>query len=136
MPRRILLVEDDPIDLRFVQKYLEADADNDDLIIDTARNGQEALDVLKENHSHCFIILDLNMPGMDGRQLLTALKSDEELKKIPAIVLSTSDSQTDIEECYARHANAYLVKPDSPGGYKQTVLRLKEFWLDEVRLTG
>ncbi len=134
MPRRILLVEDDPIDMRFVKKYLEDNTDDQDLIVNTARDGQEALEVLEQDPSHSFIILDLNMPGMDGRQLLTALKSDEKLKSIPAIVLSTSDSKADIADCYARHANAYLVKPDSPVGYKQTVMRLKEFWLGEARL--
>ncbi|MCI5044158.1 MAG: response regulator [Aquisalinus sp.] len=136
MPRRILLVEDDPIDMRFVQKYLEDNPDDSDLVVDTARNGEEALKVLKDNPTHSFIILDLNMPGMDGRQLLTALKTDENLKSIPAIVLSTSDSKADIADCYARHANAYLVKPDSPGGYKKTVLRLKEFWLGEAKLVN
>ena len=132
MTPRILLVEDDPIDQKFIRQALTASSSN--LQVDLARDGAEALNYLRGNGPPKVILIDLNMPRMNGQELLSALKGDQKLRKIPAIVLSTTDDMKTITECYERHANAYLVKPASPAGYRRVAGRLKEFWLDEVQL--
>lgn len=76
------------------------------------------------------ILLDLNLPGLDGRDVLRLAKSDQQVRRIPIIVLTTSSSRQDIERCYADGANTYVQKPVDIEGFLQAVCRLRDFWLE------
>ncbi len=102
--------------------------------------GEEAMDYLKGGEKRGddpmpdLILLDLNLPRMDGRALLRRLKSDPVLKSLPIIVLSSSSLETDIREVYDMNANCYIVKPSDLEGFFKVAKSLKEFWLSQVRL--
>lgn len=105
----------------------------------TARNGLEALRLLRETSRDQaslpdVILLDLNMPCMDGRQLLAELKGDERFQTIPAIVLSTSAAEDDVTNAYRRHASAYMAKPIALSEFIETMRRFADFWLSGVTL--
>ena len=129
---KVLLVENDPADQLFLKKAFERFKEQ--LDISTVRDGSEALAHLKHNGSPSIILLDLNMPGMNGRELLDRLRADDELKLVPSIVLSTSDDAADIRSCYERNASAYLVKPETPEDYRRIAGRIYDFWIEEVKL--
>lgn len=102
-------------------------------------NGDQALDYLFRRGEFSdngnaprpgIILLDLNLPGTDGRQVLRAIKGDPSLKKIPVIVLTTSRARQDIEKCYADGANSYIQKPVDMSGFVQAIARLKEYWFE------
>lgn len=76
------------------------------------------------------ILLDLNLPGTDGREVLTEVKNDHKLKKIPVLVLTTSNDERDINRCYEAGANSYIVKPITVAGMLRAVEKLKDFWLE------
>ena len=78
------------------------------------------------------IMLDLNMPGTDGREVLKAIKTDTRLKKIPVIVLTTSSDDRDIEKCYNEGANSYIVKPVNLDGFMEAIQRLRDYWFEVV----
>lgn len=128
----ILLVEDDLKDQKFILRALNKADGN--LEIEVAKDAECALEALENGSSPKIIVTDLNMPGMGGQGLLEQLKMDERYKNIPTIVLSTSENDNDIKESYSRHANAYMVKPDSIAGYQKVASLLNEFWLNEVKL--
>ena len=101
------------------------------------QGGQQALDYLQGNGVYArdpevlkpdLILLDLNMPGMDGRKLLTILKHDEDLKIIPVIILTTSNDQRDINACYEIGASTYIQKPVSFEGLTEAVRAMQEYW--------
>jgi len=99
--------------------------------IQRAASGEEALSKLRGGESRPgLILLDLNMPGLDGRRILAILKSDQVLRKIPVVVLTTSSDERDIEECYALGANTYIQKPVDLDGLFAAVQRLKEYWFE------
>ncbi|MEM9385703.1 MAG: response regulator [Pseudomonadota bacterium] len=127
----ILLVEDDKFDQELFRRGF---ADRPDCQIDCAVDGEEALSYLQSHPRPSLIVLDLNMPRMDGKELLRALKADRALRGIPAIVLSTSSEATDVNDCYDLLANAYAVKPNSPEELVRFTTRLEEFWLREACL--
>ena len=102
-------------------------------------NGDQALDYLFQRGEYSvpgnapmpsIILLDLNLPGIDGREELRVIKEDPILKKIPAIVLTTSNAEQDIERCYAAGANSYVQKPVDLVGFVQAIARLSDFWLN------
>lgn len=104
-------------------------------------DGEDALDYLLRREKYAapdlsprpgIIILDLNMPGTDGRAVLKTIKTDTSLKKIPVIVLTTSSADEDIEECYTDGANSYIVKPVDLDGFMQAIQRLRDFWFEVV----
>lgn len=106
-------------------------------------DGQDALDFLKQQGRYAdpgddprpgIILLDLNMPGMDGRQFLAEVKSSDSLKRIPVLVMTTSNSQNDIDYCYDMGANTYIQKPFDWAGFCEAVQRLKDHWLEIVVL--
>ncbi len=106
-------------------------------------DGQDALDFLQQRGRYAtpgaaprpgIILLDLNMPGMDGRQFLAEVKADESLKRIPVLVMTTSNSQDDIDYCYDVGANTYIQKPFDWIGFCEAVKRLKDYWLEIVVL--
>jgi len=101
-------------------------------------NGQNAIDFLKKTGAYegrpdikrpDLILLDLNMPGMDGRQALEVMKQDERLKKIPVVVLTTSNDINDVEKCYESGASTYIQKPVEFDGLVKVVGTIKEYWL-------
>ncbi|MFI6243084.1 response regulator [Micromonospora sp. NPDC050795] len=131
-PVRILVVDDDPGDVLMIEEAL---ADSDvDKIIDVVSDGEEAMEFLRAEGRHedarrpDVILLDLNMPRMDGRQVLGAVKQDEDLRTIPIVVLTTSNADTDIVGSYTLQANAYVTKPIDLDDFNDVVRRIDEFF--------
>lgn len=131
-PVRILVVDDDPGDVLMIEEAL---ADSDvDKVIDVVSDGQEAMEFLRREGRHTearrpdVILLDLNMPRMDGRQVLGEVKSDEDLRTIPIVVLTTSNADTDIVGSYTLQANAYVTKPIDLDDFNDVVRRIDEFY--------
>ncbi|MGR6319196.1 response regulator [Micromonospora soli] len=131
-PVRILVVDDDPGDVLMIEEAL---ADSDvDKVIDVVGDGQEAIEFLRREGRHReaqrpdVILLDLNMPRMDGRQVLGEVKRDEDLRTIPIVVLTTSNADTDILGSYTLQANAYVTKPIDLDDFNDVVRRIDEFF--------
>lgn len=133
IPIDILLVEDDPADQKLVKASLTEKADSIHLHI--ANNAEEALVFLHSTNKSnggmlCpdLILLDLNMPGMGGKEFLKSIKSDEELKKIPVVVLTTSSSEKDMEDSYKLQAAGYVQKPASLSDFKRVLQEIEDYW--------
>jgi CheY-like chemotaxis protein len=138
MSVEVLLVEDSPGDVRLTQ---EAFRDADPSIhLHVASDGVEAMAFLRHqgSYSHAprpdIILLDLNLPKMDGREVLAHIKSDHSLKMIPTVILTTSDAEADIAKCYQLHANCYLKKPVQLEEFEGLVKSISDFWLTKVEL--
>ncbi len=141
LPQPILIVEDSREDCETtVRAFRKAGVANS---IYVCEDGDEALDYLYGRGKYAngadaprpgVILLDLNLPGTDGREVLATLKADDNLKRIPVIVLTTSSDERDIENCYAAGANSYIQKPLSLDGYFSAIQRLKEYWYEIVVL--
>jgi two-component system, chemotaxis family, response regulator Rcp1 len=138
MPIEVLLVEDSPGDVRLTK---EAFRDANPLIhLDVATDGADAMAFLRREgvHLHAarpdLILLDLNLPKMDGREVLAHIKQDDSLKTIPTVILTTSDAEADIAKSYQLHANCYLTKPGQLDAFESVVKSINDFWLTEVRL--
>lgn len=96
-----------------------------------AATGAEALTLLRDGQVNpCLILLDLNMPGLDGRRVLAILKGDSDLRKIPVVVLTTSNDERDVEECYQLGASTYIQKPVDLDGLFAAIQRLKDYWFE------
>jgi two-component system, chemotaxis family, response regulator Rcp1 len=137
MSIEVLLVEDSPGDVRLTQ---EAFRDADCRIrLHVASDGVEAMAFLRREgvHSHAprpeFILLDLNLPRMDGREVLAQIKKDEQLKTIPTIILSTSTEREDIIRSYQLQANCYLSKPVQLDEFEAVVKSINDFWLVKAK---
>ncbi|MEZ4900976.1 MAG: response regulator [Spirosomataceae bacterium] len=130
----ILIADDDDDDCFLVQSALEECGITNPTIF--VKDGRALLDYLKQNDATMvgLILLDLNMPCMDGREVLRSLKSDEKLRKIPVVILTTSRASQDIEECYAIGANCYVVKPASYSVFNDTIATLVKFWIELSQL--
>ena len=128
----ILIVDDDPIDLQFAKSAIEDVAQG--IQVREARDGIDALEVIRDHGNPQIILLDLNMPRMDGRHLLNMLKKNPETRSTPIIILSTANDQYEINQSYETHANAYIVKPDTPDSYRDLLSVIYSFWLDTVSL--
>ncbi|MFC0101103.1 response regulator [Micromonospora marina] len=131
-PVRILVVDDDPGDVLMIEEAL---ADSDvDKVIEVVADGQEAMEFLRREGRHTeaqrpdMILLDLNMPRMDGRQVLGEVKGDESLRTIPIVVLTTSNADTDVVSSYTLQANAYVTKPIDLDDFNDVVRRIDEFF--------
>ncbi|WP_425412626.1 response regulator [Micromonospora halophytica] len=131
-PVRILVVDDDPGDVLMIEEAL---ADSEiDKVIDVVNDGQEAMEFLRQEGRHTearrpdVILLDLNMPRMDGRQVLGEVKQDEDLRTIPIVVLTTSNADNDIVGSYTLQANAYVTKPIDLDDFNDVVRRIDEFF--------
>lgn len=134
----ILLVEDNPGDARLtLEAFKEGKVINNFTVIG---DGAQALAYLRREGAYAnsvtpdLILLDLNLPKMDGRQVLAKIKSDERLKKIPVVVLTTSASQDDIARAYGCHANCYITKPVDLDQFLRAVQSIESFWLSLVKL--
>jgi len=132
----ILIVEDSDDDYEYTEEALRESNLKNPLF--RVENGQEALDYLYQtgefNAQNAprpgIILLDLNMPGIDGREVLKRLKSDADLKEIPTVVLTTSADEKDIEACYKDGANTYIQKPVNLDGFFAAIKRLREYWFE------
>lgn len=134
----ILLVEDDPGDVRLITEVFKEGAIKHNVFV--SPNGLEALNFLrnegtyKETPTPDLIILDLNMPVMNGFEFLKEAKRDHLLKNIPVCVLSTSSFDKDLDEAYNLHANCYLIKPLQLNAYRHMIRTIETFWLQMVAL--
>jgi chemotaxis family two-component system response regulator Rcp1 len=138
MPVDILLVEDNAGDVRLTQEVLKGSKVRNNLIV--ATNGQEALSCLRKQGKYAgtarpdLILLDLNLPVMDGREVLEKIKNDQDLKRIPVVILTTSKAEEDILKTYNLHANCYITKPVDLEQFVKVVQTLEDFWLAIVKL--
>jgi len=131
----LLLVEDNLGDVGLIREALSSCEARAELRV--ARDGIDALSQLEPAADGArpeLILLDLNLPRMDGRELLARLKSHPELRKIPVVVFTSSNAPGDVAKAYALHANCYLVKPPDLAGIERVVSLINEFWMKTVRL--
>jgi chemotaxis family two-component system response regulator Rcp1 len=139
-PIDVLLVDDSPEDVRLTREALKGSRFR--IHLEVATNGEEALAVLRHQGRHGnasrtnLVLLDLNMPRMDGREMLAIMKQDAELKCIPVVVLTTSDSESDIRQTYELHANAYVTKPAHVDQFESTMKAIENFWIGVAKLPG
>jgi chemotaxis family two-component system response regulator Rcp1 len=138
MPIQVLLVEDSPGDVRLTQEaFREA---NKAIQLHVVVDGVEAMAFLRHEgvYVHAprpdLILLDLNLPKMDGREVLAHIKEDESLKLIPTVILTTSDAEADIVKSYQLQANCYLNKPVQLDAFENLVKSINDFWLTKVKL--
>ncbi|MEU0357437.1 response regulator [Streptomyces cyaneofuscatus] len=139
-PIEVLLVEDDPGDELMTREAFEDNKIRNTLHV--VRDGQEALDFLYRRGEYPdaprpdLVLLDLNLPKYDGRQVLEQIKGDPELSLIPVVVLTTSSAEEDILRSYKLHANAYVTKPVDLDQFIAAVRQIDEFFVTVVRLPG
>ena len=137
-PIEILLVEDNPGDVRLVKESLKDIKVLNNLRV--AKDGQEALDFLHREGDYAeaphpdLILLDLNLPKKDGREVLAEIKADKDLKRIPVVVLTTSKAEEDILKSYNLQANCYITKPVDFDEFIKVIKSIKDFWLTIVKL--
>ncbi|MCC7551912.1 MAG: response regulator [Methanobacterium sp.] len=137
-PVNVFLVEDNPGDVRLIQEvFKEAKINN---VLHIARDGEEAIHMLNPEgnpnlpHVPDLILLDLNLPKKDGRDVLIEIKNNERLKCIPVVVLTSSNREEDLIESYKNNANCYISKPTELNKLIQVIKNIGEFWLDIVKL--
>ena len=134
----VLLVEDSPGDVRLTREAFR-DA-NVSVRLHIANDGVEAVSFLRQQGAHAhaprpdLILLDLNLPRMDGREVLSFIKEDESLTTIPTVILTTSDADVDIQRSYQLRANAYLSKPVQLEDFETLVKSISDFWLTKAKL--
>jgi CheY-like chemotaxis protein len=134
----VLLVEDDPGDVLMTREAFE-----DNKVVNRLQvvsDGVSALTFLRKEGEFAdaptpdLVLLDLNLPRMDGREVLEAMKSDENLRSIPVVVLTTSEAEEDVVRSYSLHANAYVTKPVDFDRFIEVVRQIDEFFVEVVRL--
>lgn len=136
----VLLVEDNPGDVRLVREALKEGGFSGHLSV--ANDGDEATDILWKRGDHKnaprpdFIMLDLNLPGKNGRTVLKEIKGDPDLCRIPVAVFSSSTAQSDLDYVYGLHANCYVRKPLDLDEYIQVVRSIERFWTNVVTLSN
>ena len=137
-PIEILMVDDSMGDIRLAQEALKEGRVRNRLSV--AHDGEQAMAFLRREDGYedaprpDLVLLDLNMPRMDGRQVLAEIKGDPSLRSIPVVVLTTSEAEADIVKAYDLHANAYITKPVDLEAFLDAVKVVEEFWLTVVRL--
>ena len=134
----VLLVEDSPGDIRLTQEAFRAA--NSDIRLHVAMDGVEGLAFLEQQGAHTeaprpdLILLDLNLPKKDGREVLKHIRGDESLKSIPTVILTTSEAATDINQSYKLQANSYLCKPVQLDKFESVVRSINDFWFEKAKL--
>ncbi len=134
----VLLVEDDPGDVLLTKEALQDNKVHNRLHV--VNNGVDAMAFLGREEPYAgaptpdLVLLDLNLPRMDGREVLAAIKSDEALRRIPVVVLTTSEAEEDVLRSYNLHANAYITKPVDFTQFVRVVRQVDDFYLTVVRL--
>jgi CheY-like chemotaxis protein len=134
----VLLVEDDPGDVLMTREaFLDHKLKN---VLHVVDNGVDAMAFLRKEGEHAgvptpdLVLLDLNLPKMDGREVLAQIKGDEELRSIPVVVLTTSEAEEDVLRSYQLHANAYVTKPVDFERFLEVVRKIDEFFVTVVKL--
>jgi CheY-like chemotaxis protein len=137
-PIEILLVEDNPAEVRLtVEGLKEARIANR---LSFVNDGQSALDYLERRGKYRdaprpdLILLDLNLPGLDGRQVLKAIKDHPQFKVIPVVIITSSEAESDIIKSYEAHANCFISKPIDFEGFTKVIRSIEHFWFTVVRL--
>lgn len=139
VPIEILLVEDNPGDARLTREALRDARVRNNLHV--AADGVDALAFLRRQGKHAavakpdLILLDLNLPKKDGREVLEEVKGDDQLRHIPVVILTTSQAERDIAESYRLRANAYVTKPVDLEQFLKVVQSIEHFWLEIVKLS-
>lgn len=139
-PAKILLIEDNPGDIRLTKESLKESKIQINLY--AVRDGVEAIAFLRKEERYAdmprpsLILLDLNLPKKDGREVLVEIKQDPDLKRIPLIVLTTSDSEDDIINSYNNHANCYVIKPLDFVHFADVVKSIERFWFSTAKLSS
>ncbi|HEX5560082.1 MAG TPA: response regulator [Nocardioidaceae bacterium] len=134
----VLLVEDDPGDVLMTREAFEDNKVANNLYV--VNDGVSAMQFLRKEGEHAnaptpdLVLLDLNLPRMDGREVLAALKEDPDLRRIPVVVLTTSEAEEDVLRSYSLHANAYVTKPVDFHRFIEVVRQIDEFFVTVVRL--
>jgi chemotaxis family two-component system response regulator Rcp1 len=138
MPIEVLLIEDSPGDVRLTREaFAEA---NSSIQLHVVEDGMEAMAFLRREGVHAraprpgLILLDLNLPKMDGREVLAQIKENPSLKTIPIVILTTSNAEIDITRSYQLQANCYLSKPVQLDAFESLVKSINDFWLTKVKL--
>ncbi|AQL41382.1 two-component system response regulator [Halorientalis sp. IM1011] len=137
-PIEVLLAEDNPGDVKLTQKAFEQGNVMNNLHV--VNDGIEAMQYLRQENEYAdsprpdLILLDLNMPRKDGKEVLKDIKDDPELKRIPVVILTSSEAEEDIVSSYDLHANAYLTKPVDFDGFLEVVNTIEDFWLTVVKV--
>jgi CheY-like chemotaxis protein len=137
-PIEVLLVEDDPGDVLLIQEAFEFNKVHNNLNI--ARDGEQALAYLRREGEYAdaprpdLVLLDLNLPRKDGREVLQEVKTDDDLRTIPIVVLTTSEAEEDVLRSYQLHANAYVTKPVDFDRFVSIVRQIDDFFVSVVRL--
>jgi len=136
-PIEILLVEDNPGDVKLTKKAFEKSRLKNEIHV--ATDGLEAMKTLRQEGEYAdvpkpdIVLLDLNLPRMNGDEVLVEIKDDPDLKRIPVVILTSSEAEADIAKTYDEHANAYLKKPVEFQGFVETVQRIEGFWFTIVQ---
>lgn len=131
----ILLVEDNPGDIRLTQEAIKTT--DREVTLQTITHGDEAVEFFQqatEGSLPDLVLLDLNLPGQDGCEVLETVRGDSRLKPLPVIMLTSSEADEDIARCYDAQANAYLTKPTDPAKFRSLVEELERFWFEQARL--
>ncbi|MEF8785021.1 MAG: response regulator [Haloarculaceae archaeon] len=137
-PIEILLAEDNPGDVRLTEKALDHGNILNNLHV--ANDGIEAIKFLRQDGEYAdeprpdLVLLDLNMPKKDGREVLEDMKADPKLRRIPVVVLTSSEAEEDVVRSYELNANAYLTKPVDFDGFVDIVERIEDFWFSVVKM--
>lgn len=138
----VLLVEDDPDDVAIAKRAFKKGKIANSLYV--ARDGEEAMHFLKHTGPYAdgekeaprpgLILLDLNLPRLDGREVLDIIKSDDDLSCIPVVVLTTSSEEADVMGCYERGANTFITKPVEFNNFLEAVLTIGQYWLSIAQI--
>ncbi len=137
-PVEILLVEDNPGDVRLTQEVLRDGRVQNNMSV--AKDGVDAISFLQQTGEYAgaprpdIILLDLNLPKKDGREVLAEIKADSDLKNIPVVVLTTSSAEQDVFRSYDLHANCYITKPVDLDQFIRVIRSIEDFWLTIVKL--
>ena len=139
-PVRILLVEDSEADVRLTKEALKESKLK--IGLDVVNDGVAAIEFLRKSDKYAdkerpdLIILDLNLPMKDGREVLAEIKTDLDLKRIPVVIMTSSKAEEDIVRCYNNHANCYITKPIDLNKFIEVVKSIEDFWFTIVKLPG
>jgi len=137
-PIEILLAEDNPGDVRLTEKALDHGNILNNLHV--VNDGAEAITFLRQEGEYAdeprpdLVLLDLNMPRKDGREVLEDMKADSDLRRLPVVVLTSSEAEEDVVRSYELNANAYLTKPVDFDGFVDIVKRIEDFWFSVVKM--
>ena len=139
-PIQLLLVDDDDVDVKLTLRALASDRVINH--VNVVHDGVEAMAYLRREGQYAnavrpdLIFLDLNMPRMDGREVLREIKADKDFGAIPVIVLTTSDADEDVVRSYKEHANSYITKPIDMAQFRHAIRALEQYWFAVVKLPG